>query len=158
VAPEQIQVIVHPDYICHSLVEFCDGSIITELGIPDMKRYTQYALFYPERMPAMVSSFMDLYGRTLRFEKPAFDKFPCLKMGHSVLQQGGIMPAVLHGADHTAVQAFIEKKIGFMDIADVIAATLQNTKNIIQPDIHQIIEAEKTARETAQEVLNARLT
>lgn len=153
VAPEQIKVIVHPDYICHSLVEFNDGSIITELGTADMRRYTQYALFYPERASATVSSFMDLYGKTLRFEKPPFEKFPCLSMGYTVLEMGGIMPAVFHGADHVAVQAFIENKIGFMDIPRVISATLQRTENIMNPSIEQIIEAEKNARKTAQEVL-----
>jgi 1-deoxy-D-xylulose-5-phosphate reductoisomerase len=153
VAPEQIKVIVHPEYICHSLVEFNDGSIITELGTPDMKRYTQYALFYPERAAATVSSFTDLYGKTLRFEKPSFDRFPCLSMGHTALAMGGIMPAVLHGADHAAVKAFIANKIGFMDIPRVIAATLQKTKNILNPNIEQIIEAEKSAQKTALEVL-----
>lgn len=153
-APEQIKVIVHPDYICHSLVEFNDGSIITELGTPDMKRYTQYALFYPERVKATVSSFTDLYGKTLRFERPHFNKFPCLSMGHMVLNLGGIMPAVLHGADHAAVKAFIENKIGFMDIPRIIEATIQKTKNIMNPDINQIIEAEKNAQLTAMEILN----
>jgi 1-deoxy-D-xylulose-5-phosphate reductoisomerase len=153
VAAEQIKVIVHPDYICHSLVEFIDGSIITELGTPDMKRYTQYALFYPERAAATISSFTDLYGKTLRFEKPPFDKFPCLSMGHTALAMGGIMPAVLHGADHAAVKAFVENKIGFMDIPRVIAATLQKTKNILNPDVDQIIKAEQNAQKTALEFL-----
>lgn len=155
VTPEQIKVIVHPDYICHSLVEFHDGSIITELGTPDMRRYTQYALFYPERGVATVSSFMDLYDKTLHFEKPPFEKFPCLSMGHTVLKMGGIMPAVLHGADHAAVQAFMEGKIGFMDIPNVIEMTMQKTENISNPDIYQIIKAEKEAQQTAQEVLHA---
>lgn len=154
VAPKQIKVIVHPDYICHSLVEFNDGSIITELGTADMKRYTQYALFYPERVEATVSSFTDLYGKTLRFEKPHFDKFPCLNMGFSVLEMGGIMPAVLHGADHAAVNAFIENKIGFMDIPRIIEATLAKTANILNPNINQIIEAEKRAQQTAEEILS----
>jgi 1-deoxy-D-xylulose-5-phosphate reductoisomerase len=153
VSPDQIKVIVHPDYICHSLVEFHDGSIITELGTADMKRYTQYALFHPERAAATVSSFTDLYGKTLRFEPPAFEKFPCLSMGHKVLEMGGIMPAALHGADHIAVQAFTENKIGFMDIPKVISETLRRTTNIPDPDIHQIIEAEKNAQQTALEVL-----
>ena len=153
VEPQQVKVLVHPDYICHSLVEFTDGSIITELGTADMKRYTQYALFYPERAKATVSSFMDLYGKTLRFEKPPFDKFPCLSMGHTVLEMGGIMPAVLHGADYVAVEAFIENKIGFMDIPKVIERTLEKTKNILNPTIDQIIEAEKDAQKTAMEVL-----
>jgi len=151
--PKQIKVVVHPDYICHSLVEFSDGSIITELGTADMRRYTQYALFYPERAKAAKSSFIDLYGKTLRFEKPDFDKFPCLNMGYTVLELEGIMPAVLHGADYVAVNAFIENRIGFMDIFKVILATIEKTKNIINPTINQIIEAEKSAQKTALEVL-----
>lgn len=158
VAPKQIRVIVHPDYLCHSMVEFCDGSIIAELGTPDMRRYTQYALFYPERTTAHSSSFSDLFGKTLRFEKPQFDKFPCLSMGHMVLEMGGIMPAVMHGADHAAVKAFIENKIGFMDIPKVIAATLQKTKNVINPTIDQILEAEKNGQKTALEVLSCDLS
>lgn len=153
VLPEQVKVVVHPDYICHSLVEFHDGSILTELGTPDMKRYTQYALFHPERVQATVSSFTDLYGKTLRFEKPCFEKFPCLGMGHLAMNMGGIMPAVLHGADHAAVQAFIDHKIGFMDIPRVIAETIQRTKNILNPDIQQILQAEKNAQQLAQEVI-----
>lgn len=155
VTSEQIKVIVHPDYICHSLVEFNDGSMITELGTPDMRRYTQYALFYPERVEASVSAFTDLYGKTLRFEKPAFEKFPCLSMGHRVIEMGGIMPAVLHGADHAAVKAFTENKIGFMDIPRIVAATLERTNNILNPDINQIIEAEKNAQKTAMEILSS---
>ncbi len=154
-APEQIKVIVHPDYICHSLVEFRDGSIITELGTADMKRYTQHALFYPERAKASESSFTDLFGKTLRFEKPAFDKFPCLNMGYMALELGGIIPAVLHGADHVAVKAFSENKIGFMDIPKVIAETIRRTENIKNPDIDQIIEAEVNAQKTAMEILRA---
>lgn len=153
VTPEQIKVVVHPDYICHSLVEFHDGSVITELGTPDMRRYTQYALFYPERVKAAASSFTDLYGKTLRFERPSYDKFPCLSMGHRALELGGIMPAVLHGADYVAVSAFIENRIGFTDIPKIIAETIQRTKNIANPDVNQIIEAEKNAQRTAMEVL-----
>lgn len=154
VPADKIKVIVHPDYICHSLVEFNDGSIITELGTADMRRYTQYALFYPEREHASVSSFTDLYGKTLRFEKPAYDKFPCLSMGHRVLEMCGIMPAVLHGADHAAVKAFTENKIGFMDIPRIIEETLNKTKNILNPNIHQIIEAEQNAQKMAMEILS----
>lgn len=155
VEPSQIQVVVHPDYICHSLVEFKDGSIITELGTPDMRRYTQYALFYPDRAAATVSSFTNLFGKNLRFEMPAFDKFPCLGLGHKVLELGGIMPAVLHGADHAAVNAFIENRIGFMDIPRIIIETINKTRNIPHPDIHQIIEAEKNAQKVAMELIHA---
>lgn len=155
VNPDQIQVIVHPDYICHSLVEFHDGSIITELGTADMRRYTQYALFYPERAPATVSFFTDLYGKTLRFEKPLFEKFPCLKLGHTVLEMGGIMPAVLHGADYAAVSAFMENRIGFMDIPKVIEAALETTENVLNPSIEQLIEAEIQAQKTAEQILCA---
>jgi len=153
VKSEQIKVVVHPDYICHSLVEFQDGSIITELGTPDMKRYTQYALFYPERVKATVSDFVSLYDRTLRFEKPPFDKFPCLSLGHIALEHGGVMPAVVHGADHVAVRAFIEGKIGFMDIGKIIGKTIEMSENIENPNVNDIIEAEKKARKTAEGLL-----
>lgn len=153
VKPEQIKVIVHPDYICHSLVEFQDGSILTELGTADMRRYTQYALFYPDRAPATVSSFTDLYGKTLRFEEPPSDKFPCLQMGHTVLNMGGIMPAVMHGADHAAVKAFMENKIRFTDIPRIVEATLAKTNNISKPDIDQILQAEQEAQQKAMEII-----
>ncbi|HEY2810502.1 MAG TPA: 1-deoxy-D-xylulose-5-phosphate reductoisomerase [Rhabdochlamydiaceae bacterium] len=154
VPSDRIKVIVHPDYLCHSLIEFSDGSIITELGTANMRRYTQYALFYPKRAQMPVDSFTDLYGKTLRFEKPAFDKFPCLSMGHKALELGGIMPAVLHGADCIAVEAFMKNQIRFTDIPKIISEAMRRTENKEHPDIYQIMEAEKQAQKTALEIVN----
>lgn len=151
VLPEQIEVVVHPGYLCHSLVEFVDGSIITELGVPDMKRYIQYALFYPQRKKTKVSSYVELVGKKLTFEKPPLDKFPCLKLGYQALKVGGTMLAVMHGADKVAVEAFIEKQIGFTDIPKVIEQTMKIHKPIKNPSLIQILKAEKWSQDKASE-------
>lgn len=153
VFPEQIEVVVHPEYLCHSLVEFVDGSIITELGSPDMRRYIQYALFYPQRKKTKVSSYVDLVGKKMSFEKPPLDKFPCLKLGYQALKAGGTMPAVMHGADKVAVEAFIEKQIGFTDMPKVIGQTMNSHKPIKNPSLTQIIKAEKWGQEKANELI-----
>lgn len=150
VKQEQIEIIVHPEYLCHSLVEFVDGSIITELGCPDMKRYLQYGLFYPYRKPNKVSSFVNLINQRVSFEKPQYDKFPCLKLGFIALNKGGTMPAVMHGADTTAVNAFVKKKIKFTDIAKIIMKTMNHHQVIKKPNLIQLIKAEKWGQNFAQ--------
>ncbi len=142
VKPEQIEIVVHPEYLCHSLVEFVDGSILTELGVPDMKRYLQYALFYPERKLTKVSNFVNLVGQQLTFEKPPYEKFPCLRLGFEVLQAGGTMPAVLHGADRAVVEKFISGEIRFTEIYSLIKATLKKHQVIKKPKLSDLIEAE----------------
>jgi len=142
---DKISIVVHPQYICHSLVEFKDGSIIAELGTADMKRYTQYALFYPERGVSPKDAFIDLFEKPIVFEKPPFDKFPCLGLGHYVVEQGGTMPAVLHGADTTAVRAFMDKKINFTDIPVIIKKTLDAHEIIEDPDLEDILASENWA-------------
>lgn len=144
VDPSQIAVIVHPDYLCHSLVEFTDGSILTELGTADMRRYAQYALFYPERAP-QAPSRVDLIGKTLRFEPPPYDRFPCLAMGHQVLEKGGLAPAVLHGANRAATELFIEGKKGFLDIPSLVQQALDHTPSSTNPSLEEILETEETS-------------
>lgn len=122
--PDQIKIVVHPEYLCHSLVEFVDGSIAAEIGTPDMKRYIHYALFFPEREPSRFNAFLDLYDNSLSFKKPPIEKFPCLGFGHRVIAENKLMPAVLHGADRAAVDAFINQKILFTDIPIVITKAL----------------------------------
>jgi 1-deoxy-D-xylulose-5-phosphate reductoisomerase len=146
----KISIVVHPQYICHSLVEFKDGSIMAELGTADMKRYTQYALFYPDRGVSPKGAFIDLFEKPIVFEKPPFDKFPCLGMGHYVVEQGGTMPAVLHGADTTAVRAFMDKKINFTDIPIIIQKTLDAHELIEDPDLEDILASENWAEMYAQ--------
>jgi 1-deoxy-D-xylulose-5-phosphate reductoisomerase len=150
VPAHKISIVVHPQYLCHSLVEFIDGSIICELGTADMKRYTQYALFYPDRGVSPKGSFIDLFEKPIAFEKPPFDKFPCLGMGHYVIEKGGTMPAVFHGADTTAVKAFMDKKIKFTDIPVIIQNTMDAHEIINDPDIDAILDSEKWAEEYAK--------
>jgi 1-deoxy-D-xylulose-5-phosphate reductoisomerase len=153
VPAHKINIVVHPQYLCHSLVEFKDGSIICELGTADMKRYTQYALFYPDRGISPKGSFIDLFEKTIVFEKPSFDKFPCLNMGHYVIEKGGTMPAVFHGADTAAVKAFMEKKLKFTEIPVIIQKTMDAHKVIDDPDLDAILQSEKWAAEYAKTLI-----
>lgn len=153
VPADQISIVVHPQYICHSLVEFRDGSIITELGTADMRRYAQYALFYPERGVGPQRSFIDLFEKPIVFEKPPFDKFPCLAMGHYVIEKGGTMPAVFHGADSAAVKAFMEKKIKFTDIPKVIQKTMDKHDIVDNPDLEDILDSEQWAEGFARHII-----
>ena len=153
VPANKISIIVHPQYLCHSLVEFKDGSIICELGTADMKRYAQYALFYPDRGISPKGSFIDLFEKPMAFEAPPFDKFPCLGMGHYVIEKGGTMPAVFHGADTTAVKAFMDKKIKFTDIPVIIQNTLDAHESIKDPDLDAILDSEKWAEEYAKTLI-----
>ena len=150
VPAHKISIVVHPQYLCHSLVEFKDGSIICELGTADMKRYTQYALFYPDRGVSPKSSFIDLFEKPMAFEKPPFDKFPCLGMGHYVIEKGGTMPAVFHGADTAAVSAFMDKKIKFTDIPVIIQNTMDAHEINNDPDLDDILDSEKWAEDYAK--------
>jgi len=152
-SPNQIEIIVHPEYLCHSLVEFVDGSILGEIGAPDMRRYIQYALFYPERRKTIVVPFVDLVGRKISFEEPPFEKFPGLGLGFEALKIGGTMPAVMHGADETAVKAFVNKEIGFMDIPKIIRKTMAAHKTIHSPSLSEIIKAERWGQIFAQKAL-----
>lgn len=153
VKPEKIEIVVQPEYLCHSMVEFVDGSVMAELGVPDMRRYIQYALFYPERREVKRTSSIDWKGKVISFEKPPMEKFECLKMGHRVLRKGGTMPAVLHGADRVGVEAFGEGRIGFMEIAKVIDEVLRKHKVVKNPGLKEIIKAEKRGGEMAEKII-----
>lgn len=153
VPSQQIKIIVHPEYLCHSLVEFVDGSVIGELGLPDMRRYIQYALFYPERRETRLGLYADLYGKKLSFEKPPFEKFPCLKLGFEALKDGGTMPAVMHGADRVAVDAFASGRVKFTDIPKIIISAMRAHQVIKKPNLAQLLKAEKWGRQFAQKSL-----
>ena len=117
------------------------------------KRYTQYALFYPDRGVSPKGSFIDLFAKPIAFEKPPYDKFPCLAMGHDVIEKGGTMPAVFHGADTTAVKAFVDNKIRFTDIPVVIQNTMDAHEIINDPDLAAILDSEKWAEEYAKNLV-----
>jgi len=154
VSGRQIQIVVHPEYLCHSLIEFVDGSIIGEFGTPDMRRYIHYALFYPQREKGTTTSFVNLVGKAVSFEPTPFKKFPCLSLGFAALKAGGTMPAAMHGADATAVEAFSKGKVSFAEIFDLIKLAMETHRPIRNPSLKEILEVEKWARDFTQKVIN----
>ncbi|MDO9464580.1 MAG: 1-deoxy-D-xylulose-5-phosphate reductoisomerase [bacterium] len=144
----KIEIIIHPECIIHSMVEFIDGSVFALLGIPDMKMPIQYALTYPERMPTQLEP-LDLTKISLfHFSVPNFDKFPCLKLAYEAGTIGGTMPAVLNSANDVAVNLFLKKKIKFSYIPQLIEKVM-NKHNVIQnPCLDDILESDAWARET----------
>lgn len=153
---DQIEVIVHRQSIVHSMVEYIDGSIIAQLGTPDMRLPIQYALTYPERKSNPVESYSP-YGQELKFEKPDRNLFPCLDLAFLAASTGGTMPAVLNGANEVAVEYFLNGKIKFTDISGVIASAMQDHSDIQNPEINDIIQADRWSRRRAVEIIT-RLT
>ncbi len=144
--PEKIEVIIHPQSIIHSMVEFVDRSVVAQLGLPDMRTPISYVLNYPKRSPLDLPS-LDLAAlRTLTFETPDTEAFPLLKTAYEVLRKGDTFPSVLNAANEEAVQAFLEKKINFGTINRVIEKTLETHKPESAKTLDHVIEAELWAR------------
>ena len=144
--PEQVEVLVHPQSIVHSMVGFADGTVIAQMGMPDMKGAISYALSWPHRIPTGLS-FPDFAGMEgLNFEKPDFEKFPSLGFAFEAVRAGGTMPAVMNAANEVAVEAFLNGFISFIDIFRVIKDTMAMHKVIDQPDLSEIIDADLWAR------------
>ncbi len=148
----KIHIHIHPQSIVHSLVEYIDGSVLAQLGIPDMKIPIAYALSFPERIPYQGSGLDLLTAGALEFFPPDFDKFPSIKLAYEAGQRGGTWPAVLSAANEVAVQAFIEERIGFTDIVKVIEGTLALHSGKEAPLIEEILAADAWARERAREL------
>lgn len=142
VEPEKIQVIVHPQSIIHSMVEYADGGIMAQLGVPDMKLPIQYALFYPDRRP-MAGKRVDFYELgSITFEKPDVETFRGLAMAYEAIKKGGSMPAVFNAANERAVALFLDRKIRFLEIYDLIQGAMEHHKNILNPSVEEILEVE----------------
>lgn len=145
---EDIEVVIHPESILHSAVEYQDGAVIGQLGVPDMKLPIQYALFYPDRYPVPGNKRLDLFDiASLTFEKPDMETFTGLKLAFEAARTGGTMPTVFNAANEKAVSLFLDHKIRFLQIAEVIAAAMEAHRTVKEPDVAQILEAEKTAHE-----------
>ncbi|HLA27476.1 MAG TPA: 1-deoxy-D-xylulose-5-phosphate reductoisomerase [Syntrophales bacterium] len=151
---DNIHILVHPRSIVHSLVEYIDGSMIAQLGIPDMKLPIAYALSFPERMPSMNAPLNLLTAGPLEFFPPDFDKFPNMRLAYEAGRQGGTMPAVLNAANEVAVQAFIEKRIPFPQITDVIEAALSRHSIDKIVAVEDVLRADIWAREIGHEFIN----
>lgn len=142
VEPEQIQVVVHPQSIIHSAVQYVDGAIIAQMGVPDMKLPIQYALFYPDRRP-MAGKRVDLFGLgQLTFRRPDMETFIGLKLAYRAAEQGGSMPTVFNAANERAVALFLERKIGYPEITELIGEAMEHQKAVPGPNVEEILAAE----------------
>ena len=154
---ERVEVVLHRESIVHSLVEFSDGSVKAQLGVPDMRLPIQCALAYPERMPTPPSPALNLGAiGTLHFGEPDLGRFPCLRLAMESGERGGTHPAVMAAADEVAVLRFIEGKIGFLDIPAIIEGTLEKHDGTADPDLETVIAADEWAREKAEALIAGR--
>lgn len=145
VEPEQIQVVVHPQSIIHSMVEYVDGGIMAQLGMPDMKLPIQYALFYPDRRP-MDGRRVDFFAlKSISFEEPDIKTFRGLQLAYDAIAAGGSMPTVFNAANEKAVGLFLDKKIRFLAIYDLIQGAMEQHKVIANPTVDEILETEAQA-------------
>ncbi|WP_462247914.1 1-deoxy-D-xylulose-5-phosphate reductoisomerase [Ekhidna sp.] len=153
VSLEQIEVIVHPQSIIHSLVQFEDGSMKAQMGLPDMRVPIQFAMTYPERLKADYPRFDFMDYPQLTFEKPDIETFRNLGLAFEVAKEGGNQPCILNAANEIAVQAFLEDKVGFLEISDVIENCLQKVSYIRNPEIEDFIQTDKETRAKALELI-----
>ena len=144
---ENIKVVIHPQSIVHSLVEFVDGSFLAQMGVPSMHIPIQYALSYPERYEGIKTNSFNIFNQKLEFLEPDYEKFPLLKLTIDCGKQGGIMPAVLNAANEIAVHKFINKEINFLDIEKIVFKEVENAKNILNPTLDEIFEVDRQIRE-----------
>ncbi len=149
-ALDQIEVIIHPQSIIHSMVAFCDGSMLAQMGIPDMQEAIAYALSYPERIP-LKQDLPDLVSLgALTFQAPDLRRFPCLQLAYDACRQGGTMPAVLNAANEVAVEAFLKERIPFHAIASIVDATMSVHTLDKLTDLESVMAADAWARRTAK--------
>ena len=142
VKPEKIQVVVHPQSIIHSMVEYMDGAVIAQMGIPDMKLPIQYALFYPDRFP-MNQPALDFYQlQQMTFEEPDLDTFEGLKLAYKAFREGGSIPTVYNAANEKAVSLFLDRKIAFLQIPEIIGLAMEQHKKIVNPTVEEILATE----------------
>jgi len=148
---EKVQVLIHPQSLAHSLVEFVDGSVKAQLAPPDMRLPIQYALTWPQRWP---NTLPRLELGALTFESPDLERFPCLRLAQEAGRAGGTYPAVLAGADEAAVELFLEGHIGFLDIPRLVEEALQKHQDVPHPTLEEVLEAEGWAQAFARHVLS----
>lgn len=151
---DQVDVIVHPQSIVHSLVQFQDGSIKAQLGVPDMKLPIQYALSYPRRLENNFERFNFLDYPQLTFEKPDLHTFRNLALAYDSLRKGGNRPCVLNAANEIVVDAFLKDKISFLGMSDVIETVLEKVNYLARPSLDDYIECDYAARRIAEEIIN----
>lgn len=149
-SPDQIEVVIHPQSIIHSMVQFRDGSIKAQMGLPDMRLPILFALGYPLRIPSDFPRLDFRKAMNLQFEPPDVQKFPCLQIAFDCMRAGGNMPCIMNAANEVAVGAFIEGKIAFTKIPEIISRTLEKSEYIAVPDLNDYHRTDRLAREIAR--------
>ena len=157
VPAEQIAVHIHPESIIHSMVEYRDGAVLAQLGIPDMKTPIAYALSWPERLPLEQRPLSLTDAGRLTFAEPDFKRFPCLRLAYDALAAGGSLPAVMNAANEVAVDAFLQRRIGFLQIAAVIEAVMQRHQREELSTIDRVLQADLWGRQEARSVIDGGL-
>ena len=155
VTPDQVKVVVHPQSIMHSAVEYIDNSVIAQMGAPDMRTCIQYAITYPERKHALANKLDFAALSKLTFEDPDMDTFTLLSLAFYAIEEDGVIPAVLNASDEIAVHAFLNDKIGFTDVFDIVETVVKGYKNIKNPSLDEIINADREARILTKELINS---
>ncbi|MDY3247112.1 MAG: 1-deoxy-D-xylulose-5-phosphate reductoisomerase [Prevotella sp.] len=153
VEADRIQVLIHPQSIVHSAVQFVDGSVKAQLGVPDMRLPIQYAFSYPNRLP-LSGEQLNLFGKSLEFAEPDTDKFKCLALAFAAIRTGGNMPCIVNAANEVVNEAFRSGRCGFLDMADIIERTMASVTFDASPDYDVYIQTDAEARRVASELLN----
>ena len=152
VQADRIDVVIHPTSIVHSLVRFVDGSIIAQLGLPDMRLPIQYALLYPERVDSGLPRLDMLRAGNLEFREVDWNRFECLKLAMEAARVGGTLAVVMNAADEVAVDLFLSGRIGFLDIASIVGKTMEAHSSVQSPSLDVIRGVDAEARVAAREL------
>ena len=151
---DKINVVVHPESIIHSMVEYADGSVIAQMGHPDMREAIQFAFSFPERLTLDNKKLDFAQLGSLSFFAPDFDRFPALNLAYEALKAGGNMPCIMNAANEAAVAAFLQDKIGFYQITDVVKECMEGSEFVAHPDLDTIFEVNQMSLAKAQETIN----
>lgn len=151
---DKIEIVVHQESIIHSMVEWTDGSTLAQLGPTDMRIMIQYALTYPNRLSTPIPRLDFHDTQTLHFEPVDKDKFPCISLAYTAAEVGGTLPVVLSSADEIVVGAFLEKRIGFMDIPEILQSVMEKHNVISNPTLEDILDTDQWAKSTAHSLIN----
>jgi len=152
--PEQIQVVIHPQSVIHSLVDYVDGSVLAQLGSPDMRTPIANALSWPKRIEAGVERLNLFDVARLDFQEPDFERFPCLRLAYESLEMGGTATAILNAANEVAVSAFLEKRLSFVAISDIVEKTLKGIKAGSAENLDSVLDADNEARQYASRLIS----
>jgi 1-deoxy-D-xylulose-5-phosphate reductoisomerase len=153
VSGDQFEILVHPQSVIHSMVDYVDGSVLAQLGTPDMRTPIAYALAWPKRMAAHAPRLDLAEIATLTFEAPDMDRFPALRLARQALNTGGAAPTVLNAANEVAVRHFLDKNIGFLDIARIVEETLIAAPDGRLANLDDVAEADAEARQIAEDLV-----